>query len=182
MYAKVQEEKTSSAKKVLELRVLENLPIVKDAVASYNRATTSEEREMVLSTLAKHFSLKSLNELGFSRPITRRLHHYARSHAKAFGAGLPAWTRETHVHRVKVDVYEEALAFISKPENMQQVSCTRRPLQCCVLVLSADLSTIAPQVAFGTKSLKLSDGTEVTIAANQRKVLQEPPERREYRA
>ena len=128
--------------------ILAELPIIKDAVESYNACETPAAREQVLSFLALHFSHKKINELGFDHVISRRIFHHARSHSKAFGAGRDAFHRDLHILRINATHYEEALETIYNPCNMQEV-------------------------AFGTKELKFSDGTSLIISAKQRKNLRE---------
>ena len=129
----------SCAQRVLNLDILKEMPIVQDAVKSYNNATSSEEKTRILSFLSQQFQEKELNALDFDEPITRYKHNKARSHAKAFSAGGKNFTsRAIHRDRINIKAYEDALAFITNEENIQRV-------------------------AFGTKDVLLSDGTKISV-------------------
>ena len=133
----------SSAQRVLNLDILKEMPIVQDAVKSYNNATSSEEKTRILSFLSQQFQEKELNALDFDEPITRYKHNKARSHAKAFSAGGKNFTsRAIHRDRINIKAYEDALAFITNEENIQRV-------------------------AFGTKDVLLSDGTKISKSKYQ---------------
>ena len=100
------------------------------------------------SRRASSFSFKQLTKLDFENGISRRLFHHARAHAAAWGPGRVAPSRRVFRLRVNRTRFEDAFRFISDLENMQQV-------------------------AFGTKDLRLDDGTVISIPGTMRIALRE---------
>jgi hypothetical protein len=133
---------TSSAFKIARAA---ELPIVQDAVQSYNQSTSAEERETILSTLTGTFDRQSLNQLGFDKTVSKHSVTRAKAHVAAFGAGRLAWKRTLHRTRVNAAMYDAALEVIHRPDFMQEV-------------------------AFGKRDLELADGTVIPIPDVHRKV------------
>jgi hypothetical protein len=121
------------------------LPIVRDAVQSYNQATSAEERETILSTLTNTFDRQSLDQLGFDNVVSKQSFTRAQAHVAAYGPGRRTWERTLHITHINAALYDAALEVIHCPEFMQEV-------------------------AFGKRDLELADGNVIPIPDVHRKV------------
>ena len=138
---------SSSFKRTADMKYLAELPLVLDAVESYNSSNDPRERERILSFLSQEFTNKSLNDLPFEEKISWSRFSKARSHAAAFGVGKNSFMpQEIRRCRVNAVHFEEALKFISNSDNMQQV-------------------------AFGSTELTLSNGDILKVPAALRREL-----------
>ena len=109
-----------SAKRQIMMQALGDLPLVQDVVQAINNATTTEEEQRLLSILGQHFTNAEMNnDLGLTKAVTRRKFYFARSHAKAWGAGATAPKIPITRQRVNATQFEDALRWIANPDNMQ---------------------------------------------------------------
>jgi len=133
-------------KKRLVLSTIADSVVVKDFVRSYNDASSSSERRRLLSTLSQHFSRDGLNKmLDFKEKISRRQFHEAGGHAIGHGNGAMPFRTEIHTTRVPAGHFEEIMRLMHREDSIQSL-------------------------ATGHNSMRLSDGTQISVLAVKKKV------------
>lgn len=109
---------------------------VKSLVAAYNNAETSQTRTQILSIFVYDFPKSELCQL--IPGLSKFKIDTARKHAAEIGAGQPLPEQEIRRHRLDPVKVDHFLDFISTPTYLQDT-------------------------AYGTRELKLDDGTKITI-------------------
>lgn len=109
---------------------------VQSLVAAYNNAESSQTRTQILSIFVYDFSKSELQTL--IPGLSKFKIDTARKHAAEIGGGQPLPEHEIKRHRLDSVKVDHFLDFISTPTYLQDT-------------------------AFGTKELKLDDGTKITI-------------------
>ena len=109
---------------------------VKSLVAAYDNAESSQTRTQILSIFVYDFSKSELQQL--IPGLSKFKIDTARKHAVEIGAGKPLPEQEIKRHRLDPVKVDHFLDFISTPTYLQDT-------------------------AYGTRELKLDDGTKITI-------------------